>query len=342
MYKNIVNPKTNRKVKINSKRGKQILNRFLYELEGGSGPHYPIRKMHHTTGLYKGKCHLRDFIINLYKNDIIFNPTEKNCFLRGTFIFEDNNSEIFSFLNHPKCNTISSFWKNTHSLARKKRDVVASFKRKDLLPSKWDNKKKKGFLEKFHQYEHVLVPKLDHLCDLEECNIPLDNSMAYCSEISDQKGVLLMYHFKTITDRKYTLLKLEGEFSMSIQHGLNALKRYVEKKDHESKIYGSRREDCCKNNNCDFSTCYPDDKFGYSYNSKLGDSHIHRFIGNIQNSNIDVNTINNIIRDINSSVEYYNRNIRTGDEFFFPQYMTDDLLKLHYRGDRYRGPLKPL
>lgn len=116
-------------------------------------------------------------------------------------------------------------------------------------------------------------------------------------------------------------------------------KRYIKKKDHESKIYGSRREDCCKNNNCNFSTCYPNNKLGHSYRTDLGDSHIHRFIRNIENSRIDMNTMNNIINEINSSVEYYNENIRTGDEFFFPQIMTNHLLKLHNQKRRYRGPL---
>lgn len=328
-YQYIINPVTNRRCKVNSRLGKEIINNYIQS--GGCGcsatPQNPIM----SGG--SNKCPITDFVYFLYDSGILFPTDERkqdNCFLRGTFVFEDNNSEIFKMLEKAGCNKTQSFWKTTHSEVRKKEAVDASLRLKGrpkgvLKEEKWKyDKDKKGYLEKFYQYEHSINPPIVYLCD-QICRIASSNNTEICSQKGrvDPKEVLFMYHFKTKTnygERKYTLLKLEGHFSISAGHTLAAVKRYGFGKEGKTSYKTTRREDCFKKNSCQFlgkQKCKADMKCGI-YNSSY-DYHITNFINNKNRASLT------------ESINLYSKHIRTGDELFIPQDLTTHLLEKFYK-----------
>ena len=314
-YTKITNPVTGRKVNVNSNLGKSIINSYLEHVGGGE------------------KCPITDFVYHLYDSGIVFpnDPLEKQkkCFLRGTFVFEDNNSEVFKLLEKAGCNKTQSFWKSTHSEVRKKDAVDASLRLKGrpkgrLVSEKWKyTKDKSNNLEKFYQYEHKLNPAIVYLCD-SVCRTAEKNNTQICSEKArkDAKEVLFMYHFMTKPSygkpRKYTLLKLEGHFSISAGHTLAAVKRYGFGKEGKTAYKTTRREDCFKKNTCQFKgnkIC--DDKGTCNLYNAGFDYHVYNYIS--QNPDKSDSVV--------SSIEYYFKNLRTGDELFIPQDITTTLVK---------------
>lgn len=273
------------------------------------------------------KCNLRKFIEIVYDSDIIFPQKEKRtneCFLRGTFVFEDNDSIMFKMLNN--CEHTQSFWKTTHSEVKKKDAIDASLHLKDNF---WNNEKnKKGFLEKLYQYEVKLEPPFVYSCN-KECRV--DSPPTECSEeLKDPKGVALLYHFRIKTtdktdviERAYTFLKLEGHYSLSLGHTFSAIARYGFNKDGKPANLPSRREDCGEK--CEFkgkSDCETENKDATEnkdicslYNEK-NDYHITNF--KIEAPEMAVN--------IDKSIDIYSTHVRTGDELFVPQDITNALL----------------
>tara|TARA_B100000925_G_scaffold192921_1_gene145971 strand:- start:5230 stop:6183 length:954 start_codon:yes stop_codon:yes gene_type:complete len=312
-YRKITNPITNRKVNTDSKLGKQIINTYIQK--AGSN-----------------KCPITDFVYHLYDSGILF-PTnlldkQKQCFLRGTFVFEDNNSEVFKMLEKAGCNKTQSFWKTTHSEVRHKDAVDASLRLKGRpkgvkVEEKWKfDKDSKNALKKFFQYEHKIDPAIVYLCD-KLCRTAEKNNTDICKEKAriDPKEVLFMYHFMTKSKygkpRKYTLLKLEGHFSISAGHTLAAVKRYGLGKEGKTAYKTTRREDCFKKNSCLFKDSQICDDDGCTVYNAGFDYHVYNFINNNKDKK------NSIV----DSIKFYYKHLRTGDELFIPQEITNILLK---------------
>jgi hypothetical protein len=267
-------------------------------------------------------CNLRKFIENIYYSDIIF-PEKENrnneCFLRGTFIFEDNDSIMFKMLYN--CHHTQSFWKTTHSEVKNKPAVDASLCLKGTVKfqsveEKWDDKKNiKGFLEKLYQYEVPLEPPFEYSCNKECKDVsPTPN----CSEaLKDPKGVALLYHFRIKAideiEHKYTFLKLEGHYSISLGHTISAFDRYILKNDGKPANLPSRREDCREK--CEFF-CDKDICSGYNEHKEY---HIRQFKKVKEEAP-------EMLDDIDKSIKIYSENVRTGDELFVPQHITNLLL----------------
>ena len=268
-------------------------------------------------------CNLRKFIQNIFDSDIIFPKKERRnneCFLRGTFIFEDNDSKMFKMLYN--CNHTQSFWKTTHSEVKNKPATDASLRLKGTVKflaveEEWDNQKnKKGFLEKLYQYEVPLEPPFEYSCN-KECR-EVSSSTDCTDELKDPKGVALLYHFKIKAidgiEYKYTFLKLEGHYSISIGHTISAFDRYILKKDAKPANLPSRREDCGEK--CEFkgkSICNKDSCSEYN---EYNEYHIIKF----------KLTAPEMVYDIDKSIKIYSENVRTGDELFVPEHITNALL----------------
>lgn len=327
-YDYIINPLTNRKCSINSKLGKKVLTNYIQT--GGNNCGCNLSPTNPIMSGGASPCPITNFIYFLYDSGILFPNDERKkeqCFLRGTFVFEDNNSEIFKMLEKAGCNKTQSFWKTTHSEARLKNAVDASLRLKGRpkgisVSEKWKyDKDKNGKLEKFYQYEHKLNPAIVYLCD-NICRTANKNGHKICSEKSrvDAKEVLFMYHFKTKSNlgdkvRKFTLIKLEGHFSISLGHTIAAVKRYGLGKEGKTAYKTTRREDCSKKNSCQFKGTVKciENKCGI-YDSSH-DYHVRNFMTS-QNK-----------QSLLNSVKFYSENLRTGDELFIPQNLTDHILK---------------
>jgi hypothetical protein len=133
----------------------------------------------------------------------------------------------------------------------------------------------------------------------------------------------LLYHFRIkaidktkVIQRLYTFLKLEGHYSISLGHTKSAFDRYILKKDAKPADLPSRREDCGEK--CEFkdkNICDKEKKSCSVYSEK-NDYHIKQFklAAPEMADNIDI------------SINIYSEHVRTGDELFVPQDITNALL----------------
>lgn len=151
---------------------------------------------------------------------------------------------------------------------------------------------------------------MKYLCD-KKCR--KKNNYSSCKnrrKIRDTKRIILFYHFK-YNKYQYTFIKLEKHFSLSLKHGKEAFKRYKLKKDKNTFYKLSRREDCFKNKNCSLKKTD-----NTPYNS-LNEYHILNYIKNNPNKKTK----------IEKSVNFYSKNLRTGDEMFIPEEITMYILE---------------
>jgi len=225
------------------------------------------------------------------------------------------------------CPNTQSFWKTTHSEARKKEMVDASLRLKGRIKvkkveEKWnDTKDKKGFLERFYQYEYKLDPPFEYACD-GVCRTSRGKNIDVCQNPAnkDPKGVVFLYHFitKPIDGKRYeyTFLKLEGHYSISMGHTIAAVNRYGLKKEGKTAYNKTRREDCGKANSCQLNgSQICKNKLCEKYNANH-DYHVQNFKKAYPEK----------MDEVGLSVNIYSHFIRTGDELFVPQAITDALL----------------
>lgn len=243
------------------------------------------------------KFTIEDFINKLYTSKILFPDGEtggKNCFTNGTFIFEDNDNKLFTFLK--KFSFTSVWFKTTHKEIKKNDNLICSLKYKENEETCKRNNKKK-----IYQYEFQLNNGLGQIVQ--------------CYTDSMEKRVALVYSFKVKIDqleKTYVFFKLEDYKAISPQHTLHALSRYVFKTEthqrHEQNIL--RREDCQKDKKCKIKG-----------NTSYQDEFIINAVGELSSIG------EKIKNEIKESNKLYNDNVRTGDEFFVPQYFTTLLLQ---------------
>lgn len=228
---------------------------------------------------------LLNFINLLYKSDVLF-PQNIGCFTNGTFIFEDNNFDLFKFLK--RFNPKPVQFKNTHKTIRNTNIFRCSQDFKSFPDQKCSN-------HDIYQYE-IEIPQTTIECENDKIS----------------KGVALIYHFETNGNMHYVFFKLEGYKAISTAHMMSAINRYLLKKETHKLSHSNikRREDCFKDKN----GCILKDKF---INNQLLDEHIKNAM---EYSSYDIR------KGIMDSISFYDQNVRTGDEFFVPQYFTELLL----------------
>lgn len=235
------------------------------------------------------ECSLYKIIYSIYDNPIFFPNDEsrsKVCFTRGTFIIEDKNAELFRKIINKPCNVKDASWKITHIDVKNKPVFDCFLDFKNLCSNA--------------KYEIHIKPHIIYLCD-QECRI---NENSCIDDKKDSKRVAFVYHFITKDKNEYTFIKLESSKSISLEHAFSAAKRYIFKIQYNGFYKTTRREDCNK------------DKQGCKNNNIHSEYHIKQFLGAYP---IYSNSVYN-------SIEYYNKNVRTGDEFFIPQAITTTIL----------------
>lgn len=228
------------------------------------------------------------FIDKIYNTQSLIFPTQKSCFTNGTFMFEDNDKSLFNALKESKFS--HAWYKTTHKMVKDKPGFVCSSYHKDNMCK----------LGKIHQYE-IQIPEKPVICGQDKII----------------KRVILMYNVKIRHDgvtKWYTFFKLESWPAISTNHSIHALQRYILKKEASKTISLKRREDCKK------------DKLGcklYSHfwNKNYQDDHLNALLSRQSTLN------QNEKQEIYDSFWWYDRFVRTGDELFVPQYVTNDLLK---------------
>lgn len=234
-------------------------------------------------------CFLNKVIYSIYDNAIFFPKDQFRsgvCFTRGTFIIEDQHATLFSRIINKPCKVKNANWKITHIDVSKKPAFHCFLDAKNVCGNA--------------KYEIDIEPAIIYLCD-QECRVNSNNCM---DSKKDPKRVAFVYHFITKDKKEYTLIKLESHKTISIQHTMNAIKRYILKINHTSFYKSTRREDCHK------------DKEGCLNRNLHSEYHIRQFLAAYPAYG----------KSMFDSIEYYNKNVRTGDEFFIPQAMTTTML----------------
>lgn len=241
-------------------------------------------------------CKLLDLIDLIYDPNLqlLFPDNSDLCFTNGTFIFEDNNNQLFNLLL--SCEKSYAFYKKTHKVILQTNPFFCS--------TKIDKEIKKCQSNDIYQYEIDIKP-------LKIIN---------CNGFTVDKRVILIYSFTVKlneTHKNYIFFKLEEHQAISISHTSKAFNRYILHKETAKNNLMIRREDCFK----DKSGCkllslfkelqyddenYPDKEYYEDIIKKLKDQ------------------LNQIIDSIN----FYDKNIRTGDEYFIPQSLTEYILEL--------------
>ena len=321
------NKKTNKKVsnkRVNNKKINKKAGSTRFPRLGNKSVDFS-RKKENTSE----KCSIRDFIYYVYDNDKIFPQNDieskEKCFLRGTFVFEDNDSKIFKLLEQ-NCNYNHSPWKTTHEEAKKDSVIETLRLKSSLKEEKWKTMRdEKNNPKNFYQYEHKLNPPIVFACDKVCRGENKCNTCEKCNEsgYKDPKGVVFMYHFKTNFGSKYTLLKLEGHYSLSLGHTSAAVNRYLLKKTAKTGYTTTRREDCGK----DKKGCKIKNKEEICYKLYSGNTLCSVSFDDYHNTKFynDINEVNKR-EDFLRSLRDYDEYVRTGDEFFIPQQITNYLL----------------
>ena len=160
-------------------------------------------------------------------------------------------------------------------------------------------------------------------CD-KECRDLSDNSTCKKSD-RDPKKIALMYHFKTKApeSKRFTFIKLETHRNADLNHFVSAISTYALGIDGNPSDYISRRESC--KDKCIFSRDLECDENDMCYMPSFRNQyHIQNYLNKMKN---DAN-FEEIKNELYKNLNYYNLNLRTGDELYIPQVITDQLLKI--------------
>jgi len=355
-YRNVINKKSikNRKKSIkNRKKNKTSKNKYktakYNKKKGGSNQYSRLKDKSHEN-IYldpslsppSNECIFNSdstsFFHFLYDKNIakIFN--DDFCGTSGSFVFEDNNSELFDKLLDCKTNY---FKKQTHQRVMLKQENIFRIKLKNkentrpkLLTKKMNTKdfstlktkyqKDKYLPPFFYMYEIILDPPITLLCNQLSCSNGIE------------KGVVFIYHFIGENDNKiqkeFTFLKLEespqtGNFKQKFKHAFNAVHRYHCGRNTKTKTF---REDCKLTRDCDRIKCDPPcDGFHDEKKNKEESDQAYEFDPNKDQIKEKYNIEDkfDLKKEGKESIEHYNTFYRTGDEIFIPQEKTEYLLK---------------
>ena len=209
-------------------------------------------------------------------------------FLTGTFIFEDLDNRLYSFLTYGDDNNINNktcqknplstqHWTFTHKQVFSKNGVKSNEECFSSILCKNNNCLKLEF-----EFDEVQ----DYLCDIK---LPANKKDI---KNKSSKKVILYYSFE-YNNKQYLFVKLEQASMNSLQHVFD----FLNQKRHDT--YSNRREN----------------RSGYEFIDKD-----ISFYSNIHNKEIIKNK--NYIDTINE----YNKNLRTGNEFFVVQELKEYLM----------------
>ena len=251
-------------------------------------------------------CNEKIFIESLFKllND------NNYCFLRGAFVFEDDEEYLFNLL------TIGSIIKNKFKECKKitrDRGTICFTSHNDFLVNKKFQKKRKGnnsiykiddeYTKKKLTYYYT-IPPLKSISMYEK--IINQGYLIKCKDEEKLFNVILFYPFKLKEVNKIFLyLKLEESRCFSLNHMFNY---FISKKKDKSILNIRREKDI--------------------YTVKLYKKDI-QFYKNIIKKYY--NNDSEIKKKIIKSVEDYNENIRIGAEFFIPNKILQILLYFYLK-----------
>jgi len=250
---------------------------------------------------YGGNINFIYKLINMiYTSGLVF-LNNKSCFTNGTFIFEDNKKEFFKYIVKNSLIKNVGIYKTTHKLIKKNRNYKCS-----------SNYLINACNTNIIQYEIRIIPDINIKCNNDVIN----------------KKICLLYNF-TINNnneiKHYTFFKLEDHPAISMNHNIVAIKRYIFKKEPYKISTLRRREDCeLDKNKCSLRPNI--DKYYKNLNSTQNvypDIHLNNLI-NYFTLKKDMLNLNNLQK----SISFYDKNVRTGDEYFVPQIITDNVVKM--------------
>lgn len=263
-----------------------------------------------TEKTYKGQtCKTSDIIKNIY------NTINKNCFLHGAFVFEDEKGLLLNALTH---NCGVNRWRKslrdeiTHNTFMNE-EKFRKLGRNSILDTEFLTSMKlyypRANIWKYYQYENFIkneggnTETLKYLCN-PKCN--QDEKLEECTD--DRKApkkVLLFYPFRVKSleknvSKRYLYLKLESSPAISVEHAIEAAEAYTtDVKDNSG--YPRRRERLRKK-----ETSY-DDKL------RIADNEFYESL------NLSSNDKEDII--------FYNDFVRSHNEIFIPQSITNRIIK---------------
>jgi len=263
-----------------------------------------------TEKTYKGQtCKTSEIIKNIY------NTINKNCFLHGAFVFEDEKGLLLNALTH---NCGVNRWRKslrdeiTHNTFMNE-EKFRKLGHNSILDTEFLTSMKLYYPDaniwKYYQYENFIKNEggnteiLKYLCN-PKCNE--DEKLEECTD--DRKApkkVMLFYPFrvkslKKNVSKRYLYLKLESSPAISVEHAIEAAEAYTtDVKDNSG--YPRRRERLRKK-----ETSY-DDKL------RIAD---HEFYESLNLSSND-----------KEDIRFYNDFVRSHNELFIPQSITNRIIK---------------
>lgn len=243
------------------------------------------------------------FVEALYK---FFNAS-KMCFLSGAIVTDDEGGELYnSILNGRGLSTCFNIYNKIRPLG-----THMAFIRNERFKKYREGQANEYDIleyEKPRQYEKILDPKLDYLCNTE-CR----NDDRKCdSNQKEPKGVLMFYPFRVVNkyssdmSERYLYMKLERFLSSDLKHASAAVKRYVfriEKKGMDI----TRREDDKQLDSEFYRQDY--EKMTKYYIEHGGDK----------------SKLNTIVEKI----VFYNTNVRTRNEVYIPKEVLNLIVQIY-------------
>jgi len=267
------------------------------------------------------KCVSEIFIQRLY--NILRQGKNNNCFLEGSFVISDQDGRVFESL------TNTCFSKEGNPLNTMRHSVGGVITHDSFLnPDSFKNvhrgsrldleflaqrniSKIDQYFKSFNQYENDIrdinagITELTFLCN-PECN--LDPTLQECIETRKKvKRIILFYPFMVVKNdpnpskeirKRYVYLKLEDSHALSLSHVLSAIQAYTNPVSSDSSGFDYRRERVKRS-----------DEDRYKSFLKEKDQSFYYDLFSIGRNN--------------EGVKFYNDYVRSNDEFFVPQEMTN-------------------
>lgn len=266
------------------------------------------------------------FIQKLY--DILRQGTNNNCFLEGAFVISDDDGKVLESLintcfdqdgnplngmryslgpniTHDVFLNPNSF-KNVHRGSRLDLDFLTQQKLIDMGT----------YYNSYKQYENDIrdintnITEFTFLCN-PECNV--NSNLEQCIDTRRKvKRVILFYPFMVIKNavrpedeikKRYVYLKLEDSRAVSAQHVVSAISAYTSPLSSDSSGFDYRRE-------------------------RLKSSDEQRYKALLRQKDQAFYYELFMIGQNNQDVRFYNDYVRSNDEFFVPQVMTDRIFEM--------------
>ncbi len=234
------------------------------------------------------------YLVNESLSDLFLELDKYNmCFIGGAICFEDPQGIIFNQLAYDDINNSNCHIDTKLSPSTKLIQTLthSEFSDKFFAPECKSNTK-----------PSFIIPKSKCINDHFKCNkyerkIYIPNICPQCDDNTEIKRSLLFYPFIDKNKNRYIYLKLESHSTISIGHAKNAIDTYITKTK-----FGK-----------DSTVCKPRRERLKDFNSwkETGSVIDTEFYNKLSHSNI-------INQSDLQKINYYNKNIRVGNELFLP------------------------